>query len=107
MEVDVTFRSKLIELREAQGLSRAELSRRAGLNIRAVTDIEEGKAVSPKISTAFAIAKALGVDPGEMLGLGKRVSVRQELAQFLAQYSEEEQGRLLAALEALPLRQGE
>ena len=103
MNVDNTFRQNLISKRAASGLTAAELSRRAGLNVRAVTDIEEGKAISPKISTAFAIAYALSADPGEMLGLGPRLSLRAELAQFLARFDEESQGQLLVALQALPL----
>ncbi len=107
MEIDETFRRRLRQLRLERGYSAAELSRRAKLNVRAVTDIEDGKAQSPKISTAFALAEALGVDPGEMLGLGPRLSLRAELAQFLSQYDEAQQERILAALLALPMRPAE
>lgn len=104
MDVDETFRKNLLTIRQAKGLGAAELSRSAGLNIRAVKDIEEGRAISPKISTVFAIAKALGEDPGEMMGLGPRFNLQADLAQFLSQYSEEEQRRLVAALAAWPSR---
>lgn len=75
--------------------------RMAGLNPRAVKDIEEGRAQSPKLATVFALSKALGEDPGEMIGLGPRYTIKKELAAFLAQYDEADQARLLAALEAL------
>ena len=101
MDVDETFRAKLLAIRQAKGLSAAELSRAAKLNIRAVKDIEEGRAISPKISTVFAIARALSEDPAEMMGLGPRVSLQADLVRLLAQYSEEEQSRLVAALAAL------
>ncbi len=39
----------------------AALSKAAGLNARAITDILDGRVQSPKISTVAAIAKALGV----------------------------------------------
>lgn len=96
-----TFRQNLLRIRQERGLSAAELSRMAGLNARAVKDIEEGRAQSPKLATVFAIAAALKIDPGEMIGLGKRPSINQALADFLAQYPADEQARLLAALTAL------
>lgn len=99
-----TFRQNLIRLRQERGLSAAELSRMAGLNDRAVKDIEEGRARSPKISTVFSIANALGVDPGEMLGLGPRAHINRDLLRFLEQYDEADQARILAALAAIAPR---
>lgn len=104
MDASETFRLNLIAERARQEISAAELSRRAGLNVRAVKDIEERRAQSPKISTVFAIANALGADPGQMMGLGSRAALSSELTAFLAQYDEADQARLLAALEALPLQ---
>lgn len=86
-------------------MNAAELSRAAGMNDRAVKDIEEGRALSPKLSTVFALAKALGVDPGELVGLGPRPKIRGDLAAYLSQYSEEDQERLLVAIQALQLKQ--
>lgn len=100
-ESDV-FRANLERLRKAKGLSAAGLSRMAGLNPRAVTDIEEGRADSPKLSTVFALARALAADPAEMIGLGPRLVLVPELAAYLAQYSRSEQEQLLRALSALP-----
>lgn len=103
MNESETFRRNLKAVRTERGLSAAELSRKAGLNARAVTDIEDGRALSPKLATVFAIARALNVDPGEMIGLGPRLSLDQELAAFLSAYSEEEQARFLAVLRAVAL----
>ena len=102
MEADETFRQNLTRLRTEQGLSAAELSRRAGLNLRMVTDIEDGRSQSPKMSTVISLARALGADPAEMMGLGRRVRLRDELADYLSRLGEDEQEHLLAALRNLP-----
>lgn len=102
MDASVAFRENLLRIMGERKLRAAELSRRAGLNPRAVKDIEEGRAVSPKLSTVIALAEALGEDAAEMMGLGARVSLKPELARFLSQYDESEQERILAALAALP-----
>jgi transcriptional regulator with XRE-family HTH domain len=101
MSESETFRKSLIRLRQERGLSAAELSRRAGLNVRAVTDIEERRSLSPKLATVFALARALDVAPGEMIGLGAQARINDELAEFLSRYGEEDQARLLAALHAI------
>ncbi len=85
-------------------MSEAELSVKAGLNRRAVTDIREGRVRSPKLSTVFALARALGRDPGEMMGLGKRPRIRAGLADLLSQYDEDGQEQLEAAIQAFPVR---
>lgn len=103
MEENDTFRRNLLAAMKEAGLSAAELSRRAGLNPRAVKDIEEGQSVSPKLSTVFKLAKALKKDPGEMMGLGPRPKLQADLARYLEQYDEADQERLLGALRALPL----
>lgn len=103
MDESEIFRRNLRAFRDERGLSAAELSRKAGLNPRAVTDIEDGRALSPKLATVFALARALNVDAGEMIGLGPRVSLDQELAAFLSAYSEEDQARFLAVLRAVAL----
>lgn len=106
MDANETFRKNLKAHRLAKGLSCAELSRMADLNERAVKDIEEGRSQSPKLSTVIALSKALGQDPGEMQGLGRRVKMNEDLLDFLSQYDEDEQGRLLAALLAIPTPKG-
>lgn len=102
MEVSEVFRANLLSAMKDADIKAAELSRRAGLNPRMVKDIEEGRSQSPKLSTVFALCKALGRDPGEMLGLGSRATINQELAEFLRRFDEDDQARLLAALQNLP-----
>lgn len=100
MEIDETFRRNLKAARLAKGLGVDQLSLAAGLNRRAARDIEEGRSQSPKLSTVFALAEALNADPGELLGIGPRVPLQPELAEFLSQLDAAGQARLLAALEA-------
>lgn len=102
MNESETFRGNLLRVMVEKGFDPANLSRAAGLNPRAVKDIEERRAVSPKLSTVFRLAQALNVDPAELMGLADRSRLAPELAQYLAQYSEEEQRKLLAALANLP-----
>ncbi|MAY34157.1 MAG: helix-turn-helix transcriptional regulator [Pseudomonadota bacterium] len=99
MNVSDIFRQKLHEHMTGQKVSAAELSRRAGLNPRAVKDILESRAQSPRINTVFALCDALKVDPTIMLGLPQKPQVSQEIEDRLSLYSAEDQERLLAALE--------
>lgn len=102
MDESEIFQGNLLRTMREKSLKAAELSKKAGLNPRAVKDIEEGRAQSPRLSTVFKLAKALGVDPGELVGLGPRQTLNVELAHYLSQYDEEEQVRILQALSALP-----
>lgn len=102
MDQSEIFRANLLAAMADAGLTEAELSVAAGLNRRAVTDIRERRTLSPKISTVFALAKALHRDPGELLGIGARYKLNDQLAAFLEQYGEADQERFLAALTALP-----
>lgn len=104
MDESKVFRDNLLRLMRERGLSEAELSRKAGLNPRAVTDIRENRVRSPKLSTVFALAQALGQDPGEMMGLGPRTEINRRLLEFLSQYDEDAQARLLEALSYFPRR---
>jgi transcriptional regulator with XRE-family HTH domain len=96
------FRENMLRALAESGMTEATLSVKAGLNRRAITDIREGRVTSPRISTVFAIARALGKDPAELMGLGARHRLNDELARFLSAYSEEDQLLFLAALAALP-----
>lgn len=102
MDENEIFRENLLRLMAEKGMNEAELSIKAGLNRRAVTDIRERRTQSPKVSTVFKLASALGADPASMLGLGRRYSLNAELAEFLSQYGEDDQARFLAALASLP-----
>lgn len=102
MDQNETFRENLLAALAESGMTEAELSIKAGLNRRAVTDIRERRTVSPKISTVFALAQALHRDPGELLGIGQRYQLDRRLAEFLEQFGPEDQARFLDALTALP-----
>lgn len=101
MEESEVFRANLLAAMRDAGLKAAELSKMAGLNARAVKDIEERRTVSPKLSTVFALCRALNRDPAEMMGLGPRHRMNKRLADFLSQYEEADQARFLSALELL------
>ncbi|WP_211322680.1 helix-turn-helix domain-containing protein [Palleronia aestuarii] len=101
MSTTHVFVQNLLQAMREEGMSEAELSRKAGMSRRGVTDLREGRAQSPKLSTVFALAEALGRDPGELMGLGKRPQVRADLADFLSQYDEADQERFLSALVAM------
>jgi transcriptional regulator with XRE-family HTH domain len=55
------------QLRQAKGLSQAELAKRAGLSREYVNKIEAGK-YDPPLSTINAIAEALGVTARRLMG---------------------------------------
>ena len=63
---------KLIErlqaLMEQDGLTPAELNRRAGLSRTAVGDIISGQVRSPKLETLEALAEVLGVTVAYLIG---------------------------------------
>ena len=101
MDESQIFKANLQRIMADKGLKMAPLCRAAGLNLRAVKDIVDARSVSPKLSTVFALARALGEDPGEMMGLGPRVKLRKELADYLSQYDEDAQERILSALRTL------
>ena len=63
MEVDV---QKLKALRERSVLSREELAEEAGLNYETVRRIEAGEQ-QPRPKTIRALARALGVEPYELV----------------------------------------
>ncbi len=56
-----TFGQKLRELREAAGLTQAELAERAGMNPFGVAKLEQGQR-EPSWATVLALAGALGLD---------------------------------------------
>jgi transcriptional regulator with XRE-family HTH domain len=83
MDESEAFRRNLARIISERGLKPAQVSVAAGLNRRAVTDLLENRAASPKLSTAHAIARTLGEDLGEMMGLGHSTRLVPELAQLI------------------------
>lgn len=61
------FHEKLRKLREARGLTQAELAERAGLHRVYLTQVEGGVKTNPSLDTLQRLAKALGVPVRELL----------------------------------------
>ena len=57
--------------REAKGWSQARLAEAVGVTSNYVGVLERGQKL-PTLDTLVALAKALGVPPGELLGAGER-----------------------------------
>ncbi|HEX7303137.1 helix-turn-helix domain-containing protein [Lentzea sp.] len=61
----MTFGARLVHHRRTAGLSQEELSARSGVSVRAISDMERGRARSPQRRTTEALLDALGLDePG-------------------------------------------
>ena len=60
------FGKKVRQLRRARGLSQEELAFRAGVHRNYLGGIERGER-NPALDNIAAIARALGVDPSELL----------------------------------------
>lgn len=59
--------ARLMELREDQWWTQAELAEKSGVSRATIIEIEKGRNPSPHNQTLFALAKALGVNPTELL----------------------------------------
>ena len=53
--------SRIRELREAAGMTQHALAVAAGLHVSIVTQLEQGTATDPRLSTLLKLANALGV----------------------------------------------
>ena len=67
MQVVVHVGDRLKALRIRRALTQEELAQRAGLSKNAVNRLEVDKA-EPRMSTLRKLAKALDVDPAELIG---------------------------------------
>jgi transcriptional regulator with XRE-family HTH domain len=56
------FGDKLKQLREAAGLTQADLAEKSGVSKGAIRDLEQNPEKSPRFDNVQAICKALGVD---------------------------------------------
>ena len=95
-----SFRNRLSHYMTEAGMNAAQLSRRAGLNARAVTDIQQGRIKSPRVQTVMALEAALGLSPGTLLGFGP-ATVSTELQALLHELDEATQQQLLVTLRSL------
>lgn len=106
MDVNEIFRLRLKAEMEAQGLNPASLSKKADMNRRAVQDLLEGRAQSPKLSTAHALAGALDRTIDQLTGDAPQTAIAPRLRELLSQYDQGEQERLAEAILALPRAPG-
>lgn len=60
--------SKLAQLRRAAGYSQTQLSARSGVAKNTISDIERGAADNPELDTLKALAEAIGVSVGYLVG---------------------------------------
>ncbi|WP_052685178.1 XRE family transcriptional regulator [Lentzea aerocolonigenes] len=58
----MTFGARLVHHRKAAGLSQEDLSERSGVSVRAISDMERGRARSPQRRTTEALLDALDLD---------------------------------------------
>jgi transcriptional regulator with XRE-family HTH domain len=58
---------RMRELRDRAGISQQALAMAAGLSISVVAQIEQGQRPDPRLSTAVALARALGVALDELV----------------------------------------
>ena len=66
MQSVVYVGDKMKRLRDARALTQEELAERAGITVAAVSRIERNNA-EPRPTTRRKLARALGVDPSELL----------------------------------------
>jgi len=99
--IEERFRRNVVRIIQDRGLSEAAVSIKAGLNRRFVTDLREGRAQSPKMSNAYALAEVLGLDVRDIIAGRDRPAVNDELLELLGGYKADEQARILAAIRAL------
>lgn len=106
------FRANLAQEMQKRGFNASSLSRHAGLNLRAVKDILDGRAQSPRLSTACRLAQALGVPLASLLNptgsmgtnslnTSPQSALLLEIEGFLDTLSPEHQERLLESIRLL------
>lgn len=59
---------RITELRQKQQLSVDELATRAGIDVREICGIEAGE-VDPPLTTLFALCRALGLSPAQLVNI--------------------------------------
>jgi transcriptional regulator with XRE-family HTH domain len=64
--------------REARGLTQAQLAERVGVSENYLSAVERGVKV-PTLETLEQLAKGVGVEPGDLLGLSAREAWLEEL----------------------------
>ena len=94
------FRENLLSHMKDKGLKPAQLSKMAGLNPRAVKDIEEERIKNPRIQTVLALEAAMEQPFGKLLG--KSIDeIDSELLSLLGELDGATQKQLLMTLQSL------
>lgn len=91
------FRENLLSHMKAKGLKPAQLSKMAGLNPRAVKDIEEERIKNPRIQTVLALEAAMELPFGKLLGK----SIDEIDSELLGELDGATQKQLLMTLQSL------
>lgn len=90
----------------ALGLTLEQLAERSGLTPNYIGTVENGHR-DPSLSTVLALARGLGLAPGDLLGgLGELSAASTEAATLIEALSPEVQGAVLELLRALARRRG-
>jgi transcriptional regulator with XRE-family HTH domain len=85
-----------IELRGHAGLTQEQEAKRAGVSPTTISGIESGKITRPHLKTLLKIARALGVDVGELRESGKAGAPSSPAQQPLNGFEEERRDPKLA-----------
>ncbi|HEV3292857.1 MAG TPA: BTAD domain-containing putative transcriptional regulator, partial [Streptosporangiaceae bacterium] len=108
----------LRERRRAAGLTQRQLAQRSGLSVAAVRDLEQGRSRRPRPASLDALARALGLDAGQLAALaaardGALPASRGAAARHGEPPAEHDSGLWLAVLgplvawrDGLPMRLG-
>jgi transcriptional regulator with XRE-family HTH domain len=67
MKLSEALSERVRALRAAAGLSQQEVAVRADLSLSQVSKLEQGTKADPRVSTLLALARALGVRPGQLI----------------------------------------
>lgn len=100
----VRVRERILQLRDEQGMSSAELARRAGIDQSAVYQLENG--ISPTLPRLEQYARALGVPPSELVSEDEPEASPEErrLLSLWRQLSAVEQAQVEGFLQGLLVR---
>jgi transcriptional regulator with XRE-family HTH domain len=100
----LTFGREVRRRRGALGLTLEQLAERSGLTPNYIGTVENGRR-DPSLSTVLALAKGLGLAPGELLGgVGELSPASTEAATLIETLSPEVQVATLGLLRVLSKR---
>jgi len=103
-QAPLTFGREVRRRRGALGLTLEQLAERSGLTPNYIGTVENGRR-DPSLSTVLALAKGLGLAPGELLGgVGELSPASTEAATLIETLSPEVQVATLELLRVLSKR---